>query len=69
LFQPQHPAHLLDGKFVVQQTRDLFERQAQILECENAIEARQLIGGVVAIAGEASVSELHASRFTVSTED
>jgi hypothetical protein len=53
LFQPQHPAHLLDGKFVVQQTRDLFERQAQILECENAVEARQLIGGAVANAGEA----------------
>jgi len=53
LLQSQHPAHLLDCEFVAQQWRDLFERQAQVFERENAIEARQLIGGVVAIAGKA----------------
>jgi len=41
LLEPQHSADLRGGQIVVEQRSDLFERQSQVFEREDAIEARR----------------------------
>lgn len=47
----EHAADFVDWQVVIQQRRDLLQREAQVAEREDAVEARQLIGRVVAVAG------------------
>ena len=39
--QPQHPAHLLDGKVVLEQRADLLQRETEVAQGEQAVEAAQ----------------------------
>ena len=47
----EHATDLGDGNLVVQHARDLVEREAEVLQRQDAIEALQLAGAVIAIAG------------------
>ncbi|OEJ21293.1 hypothetical protein AS594_37430 [Streptomyces agglomeratus] len=49
--QPQHGAQFLGGDLFVQDVLDLLEGQAEVLERDDAVEAGQLGGRVVAVAG------------------
>src|SRR5262249_19989315 len=44
------PADLVGADVALHQLPDLVERQSQLFERQNAIEARQLVGGVIAVA-------------------
>ena len=39
--QPQHPAQLLDGHVVVEQRTDLLQREAEVPQGQQAVEATQ----------------------------
>ena len=39
--QPQHPAHLLDGHVVVEQRADLLQREPEVAQGQQAVEATQ----------------------------
>ena len=49
--QPQHPAHLLDGKVVVEQGADLLQRETEVAQGEQAVEAAQGRDVVEPVAG------------------
>ena len=48
----QHLVHLLGRQIVCQQAGDLLERETQILQRQDAMQARQLVERVVAVAGK-----------------
>jgi hypothetical protein len=50
LLEPQHAAELGSRQVVTEELRDLFERQPEVLERENAVEPAKLVGRIVAVA-------------------
>ena len=53
LFQAHHAAQLGGRQVFAQELLDLLQRETQILERQDAVQTRQLLGGVVAVAAEA----------------
>jgi len=69
LLHPQHPANLRRRQVLVEQLRDLLQREAEVLQGENAVEPGQLVERVVAIAGEAiDLDGLEQPDFVVVTQ-
>lgn len=53
LFQGQHPAQLACRQLVVQNAAHLLERYPKVVQCQDAVEPRQLIERVIAVTGVA----------------
>src|SRR6185312_247142 len=51
LLQHQHAADLVGRDLSIDHARDLLQRQAELLQGENAVEAAELVGAVIAVAG------------------
>jgi hypothetical protein len=48
---PEHPADFIRREIFIEQPADLIEFKSQIFECDNPVETRKLVRGIVPITG------------------
>jgi hypothetical protein len=54
LAQPEDAAQLLDRNVVVDQLADLRQRHAEVAQNQDAVQAKNLLGGVVPVSADAT---------------